>query len=71
MIISLIIMFMWKFIHMDIVHLTDNSYFYNGNVDPNSDCLSSYTVSSCYYMLQQFIGNVGKSGILSVILMNC
>ena len=57
---------------MDTVHITeDNSFFYNGNIDPDFNCLNSYTASSSYYTLQQFIDNVHKSKDLSIIHINC
>ena len=57
---------------MDTVHITeDNSFFYNGNIDPDYNCLNSYTASSSYYTLQQFIDNVHKSKDLSIIHINC
>ena len=57
---------------MDTVHITeDNSFFYNGNIDPDYNCLNSYTANSSYYTLQQFIDNVHKSKDLSIIHINC
>ena len=47
---------------MDTVHIAeDNSFFYNGNIDPDYNCLNSYTANSSYFTLQQFIDNVHKS----------
>ena len=57
---------------MDTIHKTeDNSFFSNGNIDPDYNCLNSYTASSSYYTLQQFIDNVHKSKDLSIIHINC
>ena len=57
---------------MDTVHITeDNSFFYNGNIDPDYNCLNSYTANSSYYTLQQFNDNVHKSKDLSIIHINC
>ena len=34
---------------MDTVHITkDNSFFYNGNIDPDYNCLNSYTANSSF-----------------------
>ena len=39
---------------MDTVHKTeDNSFFYNGNIDPDYNCLNSYSANSSCYRLQQ------------------
>ena len=56
---------------MDTVHITeDNSFFYNGNIDPDYNCFNSYTANSSYYTLWQFIDNVHKSKD-SPIMQNC
>ena len=49
----------------------DNSFFYNGNVDPDYNCLGSYAANSSYYALQQFINNLYKSKDLSIMHINC
>ena len=57
---------------MDTVHITeDNSFSCNGNIDPDYNCLNSYTANSSYHTLQQFIDNVHKSKDLSIIHINC
>ena len=57
---------------MDTVHIAEeNLFFYNGNIDPDYNCLNSYTANSSYYTLQQFIDNVHKSKDLSIIHINC
>ena len=57
---------------MDSLHITeDNSSFYNENIDPDCNCLDSYTANSSYNVLQQFIDNIHESIYLSIIHINC